>query len=112
MSASFESPESRNSAMSARRIEKTDGCLLRSSSENRRGIGLRMPVSPEGVRSKDSQWGWPARTGSKIRIKASPRWLSGRNSTLRAVEISSRGGQVEAKSQREYRPGKSYPEDR
>ena len=93
-------------------MEKTEGCLLRSSSENRRGIGLRMPVSPDAVRSKDSQCGWPARTGSKMRTNASPRSFSGRNSTLRAVEISSSGGQVEAMSQREYRPGNSYPEER
>src|SRR5438045_962973 len=112
MSISLESPESRNSAISDRRMEKTEGCLLRSSSENRGAMGFSMPVSPEPVRSKDSQSGCSACTGSKILIHFSPRSLRARNSTLRAVEINSMGGQVEAISQREYRPGNSYPEER
>ena len=47
-----------------------------------------------------------------MRAICTPRALSGRNSTRRSYETISSGGQVEAMSQREYRPGYSYPEER
>jgi hypothetical protein len=41
-----------------------------------------------------------------------PRAFSGRISTRRSYEMISSGGHVEAKSQREYLPGYSYPDER
>src|SRR5207302_5166614 len=102
----------RNSSISARRMENAEGCLLRSSSENSFGKGFRRPRRAEPYRPKESQCGCRSRIGSSMEFNISPRRLRGRNSTSRSTATISSGGRVEAKSQREYLPGNSYPEER
>jgi len=50
----------------ARRNGNTEGCLLRSSSENSFGRGCRRPRSAEPYRPNESQCGCDSRTGSSI----------------------------------------------
>src|SRR5579872_6278931 len=93
-------------------MEKAEGCLLRSSSANNFGSGWRRPRKEEPDAPKDSQCGLRSRTGCSMRLSNSPRSFKGRNSTSRSTATISSGGRVEAKSQREYLPGNSYPEER
>ncbi len=93
--------------MRVRRIENAEGCLLRSSSGNNFGSGLRRPTSAPPRGSRLSHWGCRAKIGNRIWLRISPRRLSGRNSIQRPPAAISRGGRTEAISQREYLPGNS-----
>ena len=62
-----------NSAISARMMEKAEGCLLRCSSGNSAGNGFRVPRRVPLSIAKESQCGCGASTGSSRRLRISPR---------------------------------------